>query len=232
MSQVRGEIISDNVLRNRKQPEKPIPIELVGKFVTLKPLLVSRDSKQLFDISNGKAINRDGNVLMDEYDSDYFIWRFMFQGPFQDLSAFETYLLSLVDVPNALCLSIFDNTSRPIGIINLMNNSPTHLKGELGGIWYSPTAQRTSANLEATYLLMKYCFEILGYRRVEWKCDSLNERSRKSATRMGFTFEGIQENHMIVKNRNRDTAWFRVLSSEWPQVKTKLELLLNSPSKL
>lgn len=81
------------------------------------------------------------------------------------------------------------------------------------------------ANTEATYLMLKHCFE-LGYRRVEWKCHSLNERSRKAALRMGFKFEGIQESHMIAKNCNRDTAWFRVLEIEWPEVKQNLEQLL------
>ena len=109
-----------------------------------------------------------------------------------------------------------------------MNNSPSHLKIELGGIWYSPIVQKGFANTEATYLMLKHCFE-LGYRRVEWKCHSLNERSRKAALRMGFKFEGIQESHMIAKNCNRDTAWFRVLDNEWPEVKQNLEsfLLIN-----
>ena len=85
--------------------------------------------------------------------------------------------------------------------------------------------QRTPANLEATYLLLAHCFA-LGYRRVEWKCDNRNERSKRSALRMGFTFEGIQQQHMIIKNRSRDTAWFRILDREWPGVKTHLEGLL------
>ena len=106
-----------------------------------------------------------------------------------------------------------------------MNNLPAHLKIELGGIWYSPIAQKTAANTEVTYLMLKHCFK-LGYRRVEWKCHSLNERSRKAALRMGFKFEGIQESHMIVKNCNRDTAWYRILDHEWPVVKQNLEDIL------
>ena len=123
-------------------------------------------------------------------------------------------------------MCVFDISSGlQIGVANFMNNIPSHLKIELGGIWYSPIVQKSSANTEATYLMLKHCFE-LGYRRVEWKCHSLNERSRKSALRMGFKFEGIQESHMIAKNCNRDTAWFRVLESEWPEVKQNLEQLL------
>ena len=108
-----------------------------------------------------------------------------------------------------------------------MNNSPADLKVEMGSIWYSPLVQRSAANTEATYLLLRHAFS-LGYRRVEWKCDTLNERSRRAALRMGFTFEGIQEYHYIVKGRNRDTAWFRVLDREWPEVRSHLERLLET----
>ena len=115
--------------------------------------------------------------------------------------------------------------NHPVGVVNLMSNVPAHLRIELGGIWYSPLVQRTPANLESTYLMLVHAFD-LGYRRVEWKCDSLNERSRRSALRMGFQFEGIQEYHMIVKERSRDTAWFRMLDHEWPAVRPRLEAML------
>jgi RimJ/RimL family protein N-acetyltransferase len=108
---------------------------------------------------------------------------------------------------------------------NFMSNSPEHLKIELGGIWYSPIVQRTAANTEATYLMLNHAFG-LGYRRVEWKCNALNERSRRAALRMGFQFEGIQESHMIMKGRNRDTAWFRILVHEWSAVEAHLRALL------
>jgi RimJ/RimL family protein N-acetyltransferase len=118
-------------------------------------------------------------------------------------------------------------TGRQVGVLNYMNNFPEHLKIELGSIWYSPLVQRTNANLEATYLTLKHAFE-LGYRRLEWKCNALNERSRRAALRMGFQFEGIQEAHMIIKGRNRDTAWYRLLDGEWAQVKPHLEGMLYS----
>ena len=106
-----------------------------------------------------------------------------------------------------------------------MSNEPAHLKIELGNIWYSPLVQGTGANREATYLMLRHAFR-LGYRRVEWKCDALNSRSRHTATRMGFTFEGIQDAHFIVKGRNRDTAWYRILDHEWPDVKARLEAMM------
>jgi RimJ/RimL family protein N-acetyltransferase len=112
-----------------------------------------------------------------------------------------------------------------VGVVNVMSNVPAFLRIELGGIWYSPVVQRTQAHLESTYLMLLHCFD-LGYRRVEWKCDSRNERSRRAALRMGFMFEGIQEEHMIIKGQNRDTAWFRILAREWPVVGPKLEGML------
>ena len=105
-------------------------------------------------------------------------------------------------------------TGAPIGVANLIANQPSHLKIELGSIWYGPIAQRTGASREATQLLLAHVFG-LGYRRAEWKCDALNEPSRRAALSYGFTFEGIQDAHYIIKGRNRDTAWYRMLDHEW-----------------
>jgi RimJ/RimL family protein N-acetyltransferase len=110
-------------------------------------------------------------------------------------------------------------------VATYMANVPQHLKIELGSIWYSPLAQRTGANLEATTMMLGHAFD-LGYRRVEWKCDARNERSIAAALKMGFTFEGIQEYHYIVKGRNRDTAWFGMLDRDWPSRRAYLEKLL------
>src|SRR5207248_9465141 len=90
-------------------------------------------------------------------------------------------------------------------------------------IWYGAAAQRTRANTEAASLMLAHAFDVLRYRRVEWKCDALNERSRAAALRLGFTFEGIFRQHMILKGRNRDTAWFSMLDREWPARKAAFE---------
>ena len=206
-------------------PDKPAPVTLTGQYVRLEPLVVARDAQSLFEVSNGNAITL-GERSIDAYDADALIWRYMFEGPFENMANFAAGLQTHVNASNGLCLCVFDLTSgRHVGVTNFMNNSPAHLKIELGGIWYSPVVQRTQVNTEATYLMLKHAFD-LGYRRLEWKCHSHNERSRRAALRMGFKFEGIQESHMIVKGRNRDTAWFRILETEWPEVKEKLELLL------
>jgi RimJ/RimL family protein N-acetyltransferase len=94
---------------------------------------------------------------------------------------------------------------------------------EVGHIVYSPALQRTPLGTEAQYLLARYIFETLGYRRYEWKCNALNAPSRRAAVRYGFVFEGILRRHMIAKNRNRDTAYYSMLDSEWPARKAAFE---------
>jgi len=218
--------LPDSILARRNLlPNKPVEVKLIGQYVCLEPLDILRDAHPLFEVSNGTPISLNG-LFVKSYDADELIWRYMLDGPFKNSTDFEASLLPYVNASNGLCLCIFDLASeRPVGIANLMSNSPAHLKIELGGIWYSPIVQRTNANTEATYLMLKHAFG-LGYRRVEWKCDTNNERSRRAALRMGFKFEGIQESHMIMKDRNRDTAWYRILDTEWPEVKEKLELML------
>lgn len=213
------------LVRRNLLPDKPAPIKLIGKYVYLEPLVISRDAKVLFAMSNGTPLTL-GERSVSAYNPDELIWRYMFDGPFDNETDFEVSLKPYVNASNGLACCVFDHASkRQVGVANFMNNSPQHLKIELGGIWYSPIVQRTQANTEATYLMLKTAFD-LGYLRVEWKCDSQNQRSRHAALRMGFKFEGIQENHMIMKNRNRDTAWFRILEDEWPEVRKKLEELL------
>lgn len=220
--------LPDEVLaRTKTLPLKPAPVELVGQTVRLVPLDIDRDSDALHAVSNGSALTI-GERSIAPYDSEAIIWRYMLAGPFADADAMRAYLLPQVNATNGLCYCVFDQaTGQPVGVVNYMNNVPDHLKIELGSIWYSPIVQRTPANTEATYLLLKHAFA-LGYRRVEWKCDARNERSRAAALRMGFRFEGIQDYHFIIKGRSRDTAWFRILDHEWADVKAHLESLIQS----
>jgi RimJ/RimL family protein N-acetyltransferase len=222
--------LPDHLLALRHQlPLKPAPVTLAGRYVQLAPLSPERDAEPLYRMSNGEAAAIGGRSV-GSYDSDALIWRYMPYGPFANLGDFHALLQRLCAAPDSLCLCVFYRVSgatlwSPVGVVNFINNSPQNLKIELGGIWYSPLAQRTNANTEATYLMLNHAFD-LGYQRLEWKCHSLNERSRRAALRMGFKFEGIQERHMIVKGRSRDTAWFRILHDEWPVVKAHLERLL------
>jgi RimJ/RimL family protein N-acetyltransferase len=224
------DMLPDDVLQRRAcLPLKPEPVVLTGGSVRLEPLEFQRHLEALYAVSNGSPITLGGRFIA-EYDADELIWRYMLAGPFPSLEAFEGYVRGQTSAPNGLPFCVVDlPTGKPIGMASYINNVPDHLKIELGSIWYSPIAQRTAANTEATYLMLCHAFD-LGYRRVEWKCHSLNERSRRAALRMGFQFEGIQEQHMIMKGRSRDTAWYRILDREWPGVRDRLEnTLLRSP---
>lgn len=192
-------------------PLKPAPVTLLGRIVELRPLNLEADVARLYEISNGSA-----QLGTPAYDPEPVLWRYMGAGPFDDLGAMRTFLTALNDTPNLLPLCVRRKESGElIGVQTFMSNSPGDLKIELGHIWYTPAAQGTGALTEATYLMLRHAFD-LGYWRVEWKCNALNERSRRVARRMGFTFEGVQDAHVIIKNRRRDTAWFRILADEWP----------------
>ena len=217
----------DEAVQARRQqlPVKPDAVTLMGTRVQLRPLDLERDLATLFAISNGEPASL-GDAETGAYDAERLIWRYMSAGPFADAEGLAGWLRGQENTPNTRVLTVVSLASgQPLGTVSFMANMPEHLKIELGSIWYSPLAQRTGANTEATYLMLKHAFD-LGYRRVEWKCDALNARSRKAALSMGFKFEGIQEAHYITKGRNRDTAWFRILDREWSAVREMLEAKL------
>lgn len=221
MPKVGDKLASEVLDRRATLPRKPHPVVLEGEIVKLVPLDLERDVEPLHAASDGRP-HTWGERRTGSYDPDVSIWRYMPAGPFRDPADLAGYLSTLLATPDGLCLCVTDaGSSQQLGVVNYQANVPEHLKIELGGIWYSPVAQRTGANTEATYLMLEHAFG-LGYRRVEWKCDALNERSRRAAERLGFTFEGIQDAHYIVKGRNRDTAWFRILEREWPRVREGL----------
>jgi RimJ/RimL family protein N-acetyltransferase len=119
--------------------------------------------------------------------------------------------------------AIIDRSSQAVGIATLMEIRPPMRVIEVGNILYSPALQRTPLGTEAQYLLARYAFEALGYRRYEWKCNALNAPSRRAALRYGFVFESIMRQHMIVKGRSRDTAYYSMLDTEWPKRKAAFE---------
>jgi RimJ/RimL family protein N-acetyltransferase len=211
----------DVLARRAELPLKPAPVSLDGAIVTLRPLDLATDLEGLFAIASG-APATVGARHADAFDPDERLWRYMKGGPFADAGALGAWLAQQLDAPDGLPLAVRDRgTGTLVGVANLMANQPAHLRIELGSIWYGPVAQGTGASAEVTYLLLEHVFA-LGYRRVEWKCDARNEPSRRAALAYGFTFEGIQEAHFIIKDRNRDTAWFRMLASEWPAIAPRL----------
>lgn len=113
------------------------------------------------------------------------------------------------------------------GVTSLYRVEPAHGQAEVAAVLYARWLQRTPATTETTYLLMRYLFDDLGYRRFEWKCDSLNEPSRRAALRLGLTYEGTFRHHMVIQGRNRDTDWFSVTDAEWPAVRASLEAWLD-----
>ena len=215
--------LPDDVLARRTLlPLKPAPVTLTGKHIRLAPLDLVQDVEALFRVSNGAAAVL-GERRIDPYDADQLIWRYLSGGPFASADDLAAWLGAGMDAPNGLSLCVFDQpTGQQVGVVNLMSNVPQHLKIELGGIWYSPLVQRTPANTEAAYLMLKHVFD-LGYRRAEWQCDALNERSRRAALRIGFQFEGVQDALYIIKDRSLDIARFRILDHEWVGVRAALE---------
>jgi RimJ/RimL family protein N-acetyltransferase len=152
------------------------------------------------------------------------LWLYLFDGPFRERAAFDADLRRKALSEDYLFFAIVDKGSKgACGYAAFLNMEPRHRCIEVGAILFSPTLQRTRGATEAMYLMARHVFEDLGYRRYEWKCNALNQPSRRAALRLGFTFEGIFRQHMIIKGRNRDTAWYSMLDSEWPARKAAFE---------
>ena len=216
MSELPAEVLA----RRSQLPRRPAPVTLTGELVELRPLDLDGDVAALHAVSSGAAF-RLGARATEAYNPDDKIWRYMSGGPFADADALRTWLAAQVSAEDGLPFAVLVRGT-PVGVANYLAHQPAHLKIELGSIWYGPVAQRSGVSAETTYLLLQHAFA-LGCRRVEWKCDALNQRSRRAALAYGFTFEGIQDAHYIVKRKNRDTAWFRMLDNEWPSLADRLK---------
>jgi RimJ/RimL family protein N-acetyltransferase len=183
-----------------------------GVTVRLEPLDVARHGNDLFASSVGA-------------DST---WDYLAYGPFNSRDEFMAWLESRAPLDDPLTFTIIDVASGEArGVESLMRIDAPDGVIEIGHIWLSPALQRTRQATEAIYLLSRYVFDELGYRRYEWKCDSLNRPSRRAAERYGFVYEGTFRQHMVVKDRNRDTAWYSMLDSEWPSRRTAFETWLS-----
>ena len=152
------------------------------------------------------------------------LWQYLAYGPFAGQAEFTAWLEQRAASADPLFFAVVGWASmRALGMASFMRIKPGNGVIEIGHIWFAPELQRTRQATEAIYLMAKTAFDDLGYRRLEWKCDSLNVPSRRAADRFGFTFEGIFRQHMIVKGRNRDTAWFSMTDGEWPLRKAAFE---------
>jgi RimJ/RimL family protein N-acetyltransferase len=198
------------------EARRPQRRALVGTFVSVEPVDPAAHSEALWTCSHDDP-RTEG------------LWTYMPYGPFADVAVMRGWLEQCAASQDPLFFAVIERGSaEPVGMASMLNVDPGMRHLELGHIWYGPAAQRSRANSETAFLLLREAFEELGHRRVEWKCDALNERSRSAALRLGFSFEGVFRQHMIVKGRNRDTAWFAMLDAEWPQRKANLEGWLGS----
>jgi RimJ/RimL family protein N-acetyltransferase len=195
-----------------KRPER---VTLKGRWITLLPLDAAAHAEALYKDSNGDA-EREA------------VWTYLFDGPYESLGEFRANIEAKARSTDPLFFAVIDNASgRAVGYQTFLRIDPPNRVIEVGNILYTPTMQRTAGATEAQYLFASYVFDELGYRRYEWKCNAHNAPSRRAAERFGFTFEGVFRQHMIVKGRNRDTAWFAMLDSEWPARKAAYERWLS-----
>lgn len=193
---------------------KPDLRPLSGRWVRLDPLDVAHHGTQLFASFDGKP-NADD------------IWTYMAFGPFADETAFVEWLRDREAARDPWFYAFVSRaTGTALGMGSFMRADPPNGVIEIGSIWMAPALQQTRESTESIYLMMRHSFEDLGVRRLEWKCDSLNAPSRRAADRFGFSYEGLFRQHMIIKGRNRDTAWYSMLNGEWPSVRQAFETWL------
>ena len=181
-----------------------------GRYVQLRPFDYERDREGLFTSVCGNQ-NDDLWTYIPLYRpttadelGDMLLKAAEQQG-------WQTYVISMLD------------SNKPLGMASYMRIRPEHGSAEVGCVIFSKSLQRTRIATEALYLMIKHAFDDLGYRRFEWKCNDGNEASKRAAKRLGFTFEGIFRNDLVVKGRNRDTTWFSIIDKEWPVIKSGFE---------
>ena len=186
----------------------PSKKRLIGKYCYLEPVNVKKHSKDLFK-----------NFSKDKKGID---WIYMPQGPFKNEISLKKYLKDKNLTGNPFFYTIYSKRLKTFcGLASYLRIKPQVGTIEVGYITYAKNLQRTVEATETMFLMMKNAFDKLGYRRYEWKCDNLNERSKKSAIRLGFKYEGLFRQATIYKNRNRDTAWYSIIDKEWKKHKKK-----------
>jgi len=203
-----GQIIGDPV-PGWRAPPRPGNEPMEGRLCRIDRLDPERHAADLFQA------NRQ--------DSEQRNWTYLPYGPFDTLGAYRRWMAAECMNDDPMFHAVVDaDSDRAVGVASYLRINPAHGVIEVGHINYSPLLQGRPAATEAMYLMMGRAFD-LGYRRYEWKCDALNERSCNAARRLGFTYEGTFRQAMVVKGRNRDTAWFSVLDSEWPDRRAAFE---------
>jgi RimJ/RimL family protein N-acetyltransferase len=188
-------------------PRTPLP----GRYGRLEPLSAELHAAALYEANAA--------------DSAAALWTYLPYGPFATLADYRAWLEGVAGGSDPQFFAILDEAGRPAGVASYLRIDPRNGCIEVGHLAYSPRLQRSRTATEAMYLLMRRAFE-LGYRRYEWKCNALNAPSCAAALRLGFTFEGIFRQAVVVKGRNRDTAWYSIIDSEWPALRAAFETWL------
>jgi RimJ/RimL family protein N-acetyltransferase len=189
--------------RPARQPRRDA---IAGRRVRLEPLDPRTHAPALFAATHGPG-------------HDPRLWDYMFVGPFASPEDFAQWLTACARSDDPLFFAIVDRNAGAAGLASYMRISPGHGVIEIGNIFFAARLQRRREATEAIFLLLRHAFDSLGYRRVEWKCDSRNHRSRQAALRFGFRFEGLFRQHMVVKGESRDTAWFAITDRDWPAIR-------------
>jgi RimJ/RimL family protein N-acetyltransferase len=192
--------------------DRPGPVTLTGRYVVLEPLAAAH-AQLLYDALCGP--------------DDHALWTYRPTEPPTDVAEMARLVAAHARDTETVTFALVPEGRAAEGLATLMRIEPDHGQVEVAGVLYARSLQRTRAATEAIHLLMRHAFDDLGYRRFEWKCDSLNEPSRRAAARLGFTEEGRFRNHLVVKGRNRDTDWFSVTDAEWPAVRAAHEAWLD-----
>ncbi len=205
-----GQAIGDTV--EWESRPMPVPVVLTGRYVTVHGL-EHEHADALYD------------ALCGADDDALWTYRLVDRPPSR--SALDLFVGGLLAHPTEVTFAISPHGHGPAGIATLMRVDAANGVVEVGGIVLARSLQRTAASTEAMYLLAHHVFDALGYRRYEWKCDSLNEPSRVAAARLGFTYEGRFRHAMVYKGRNRDTDWFSITDAEWPRVRAAHEAWLD-----
>jgi RimJ/RimL family protein N-acetyltransferase len=188
------------------------PVTLTGRTCRLEPL----GEEHLDGLYDALCVHSPPQV-----------WTYLPGGPFADREAFRAYVDRLLARPAAVPFAILLDDGTPVGIAAYLRIDHANGTAEVGYITYASAVQRTTAATEAMYLMAAHAFDVVGVRRYEWKCDSLNQPSMRAAARFGFTFEGVFRQAVVVKGRNRDTAWFAITDSEWPRLRARFERWLD-----
>ncbi len=193
----------------RVPPREP----LEGEYCRLEPIDAAHHGKSLYEASAAEA--------------DSSSWTYMAYGPFASCAEYVAWLEPICTSADSLFFAVVDKATRhAAGVASYLRIAPTAGSIEVGHIYYAPMLRRSRAATEAMALMMQNAFK-LGYRRYEWKCDALNERSRSAAERLGFVFEGVFRQATVYKGRSRDTAWYSVTDQEWPRLQAALEAWLS-----